>query len=112
MVIVVLTTVLGLWFTLLGAGKALALPSMAERASHTGFTVGGYRVIGLLELAGVAGLFLGWAVTGIGVAAAVGLLLLLAGAVVTHLRVGDRLAGAAPAMVSAALVAAYLIVLL
>ncbi|WP_200301084.1 DoxX family protein [Streptomyces adelaidensis] len=111
-VLVVLTAVLALWFTSLGAGKVLGTPSMAERAAHVGVGLGAYRVIGLLELAGVIGLFLGWAVTGIGVAAAVGFLLLLVGAAAAHLRAGDRLPAVAPAFVSAALVVAYLIVLL
>ncbi|WP_030620365.1 DoxX family protein [Streptomyces fulvoviolaceus] len=110
--LVILTSVLAVWFTLLGTGKILGLPAMAERAAHAGFTVGAYRVIGVLELAGVISLFTGWAVTGIGVAAATGFLLLLTGAALAHLRAGDRLPALAPAIVSAALVAAYLIVLL
>ncbi|MGW0190879.1 DoxX family protein [Streptomyces sp. NPDC003362] len=109
--LVVSTCLLGLWFTLLGTGKLLATAQMTERAAHVGFTVGGYRVIGVLELAGVLGLFAGWVVTGLGIAAAAGFLLLLAGAVLAHLRAGDRLPAAAPAILSAVLVVAYLIAL-
>ncbi|MCI3270673.1 DoxX family protein [Streptomyces cylindrosporus] len=112
MSLTILTLVLAVWFGLLGATKVVAIPAMAERAAHVGFSVGAYRVIGLLELTGVIGLFVGWAVTGVGVAAAAGFLLLLAGAAVAHLRAGDRLLGVAPAVVSAALVAGYLVVLL
>ncbi|MER5791489.1 DoxX family protein [Streptomyces sp. NPDC059627] len=108
----VLTSILAVWFVLLGAGKVLGLPAMAERAAHVGFTVGGYRIIGLLELAGVLGLFVGWMVTGVGVAAAAGFLLLLTGAALAHLRAGDRPPALVPVIVSAALVAGYLTVLL
>ncbi|MEU6352996.1 DoxX family protein [Streptomyces sp. NPDC047072] len=108
----ILTCLLALWFTLLSAGKLLGTAQMAERAAHLGFTVGGYRVIGALELAGVLGLFAGWSVTGLGIVAAAGFLLLLAGAVLAHLRAGDRLPAAAPAILSAVLVVAYLIALL
>ncbi|MEU4486745.1 DoxX family protein [Streptomyces purpurascens] len=109
--LVIITSVLAVWFALLGTGKLLGLPAMAERAAHVGFSLGGYRIIGVLELASVIGLFAGWAVTGLGVAAAVGLLLLLTGAALAHLRAGDRLSALAPAIVSAALVVAYVIVL-
>ena len=112
MPLIIITAVLAVWFGLLGVGKVLGTPAMAERAAHVGFGVGAYRVIGALELIGVIGLFSGWAVTGIGVAAAAGFLLLLAGAALAHLRAGDRLPALAPAVVTAALVAAYLVVLL
>ena len=108
----ILTSVLAVWFVLLGAGKVLGLPAMTDRAAHVGFTVGGYRVIGLLELASSLGLFVGWRATGVGVAAAAGFLLLLTGAALAHLRAGDRLPALAPVIVSAALVAGYLVVLL
>lgn len=107
-----LTSLLALFFTLLGAGKLLGTAQMAERAAHVGFTAGGFRVIGALEIAGVVGLFAGWAVTGLGVAAAAGFLLLLVGAVLAHLRAGDKLPAVVPSLVSAALVVAYLVFLL
>ncbi|MFE5486498.1 DoxX family protein [Streptomyces sp. NPDC056527] len=102
--LVILTSALALWFTLPATGKLLGTAAMAERAAHVGFTVGGYRVIGALEIAGVVGLFAGWSFTGVGVAAATGFLLLLVGAAVSHLRAGDRLPALVPAIVSAALV--------
>ncbi|MFG3289083.1 DoxX family protein [Streptomyces sp. NPDC048179] len=110
--LIAITAVLALWFGLLGVGKVLGTSAMAERAAHVGFRIGTYRVIGILEVAGVIGLFIGWAVTGIGVAAAAGFLLLLAGAALAHLRAGDRWPAIAPAIITAALVAAYLVILL
>ncbi len=67
-----------------------------------------YQQIGALEVAGAAGVLVGLAEPRIGGLAAAGLLALLGGALVTHLRTGDKLQAAAPALVSAAAVAAYL----
>lgn len=56
-----------------------------------------WRVIGLLELAGVAGVLIGLKWPAIGIAAAVGLALLSVGAVVSHLRSSDGIGETAPA---------------
>jgi hypothetical protein len=48
----VLATLIVLFFAALGALKVAAVPTMAERARHVGFTATSYRWIGLLELAG------------------------------------------------------------
>ena len=98
-------------FAALGAMKILALPPMRVRATHLGFSVTAYRAIGTLEIAGAAGVLLGIAAPVIGGLAGAGLLLLLAGALVAHLRNGDSPRHAAPAVVAGLLVAAYLIVL-
>ena len=104
----VLAIALAAFFAVLGSGKVLAVPSMRQRATDVGYTANAYRAIGALELAGAAGLLLGIAVAAIGTAAGVGLLLLLAGALTTHLRNHDKPAKVAPAAIAAALVAAYL----
>jgi uncharacterized membrane protein len=98
-------------FAALGAAKVLALPPMRVRASHLGFSVTAYRAIGTLEIAGAAGIVVGVAAPVLGGAAGAGLLLLLAGALVAHLRNGDSARHVAPAVVAALLVAAYLVVL-
>jgi hypothetical protein len=94
---------------LLGTAKVSAVPAMRERASHVGFSVSEYRRIGVLELLAAAGLLVGLAVPAIGVLAACGLLLLLGGALATHVRQGDGAAEVAPAAVVALLVVAYLV---
>jgi hypothetical protein len=104
-VLLVLTAAL---FVLLGVAKLLALPRMRALADHAGFSVAAYRGIGALEVAGAAGLLLGLAVPLLGFAAGAGLLLLLAGAVITHARNGDGFRAMAPAVVCAALVAGCL----
>jgi hypothetical protein len=99
-------------FTLLGLTKVLALAPARALAAQAGFSTEAYRGIGTLELAGAVGVALGPSVPVLGVLAAAGLLLLLAGAVVTHVRHGDRPRQVAPAVVCAVLVAGYLAALI
>ena len=101
--------VLAIFFGALGTAKVLALPPMRQRAAHLGYSVRSYRAIGVLELAGAAGLLVGLAVPPLGALAAVGLLLLLAGAMVSHLRSHDSLRELTPAVLAAGLVAVYLV---
>ncbi|MGW5326644.1 DoxX family protein [Streptomyces sp. NPDC004014] len=106
-----LTCLIALIFALLGAAKLLALGPMPGLAAHAGFTTAAYRVIGGLELAGAVGVALGPVVPLCGGLAGIGLLTLLAGAVATHVRRGDGLTELLPAVVCAALVAWYLVLL-
>jgi DoxX-like family len=99
-------------FLALGSAKVLALAPMRARAAHLGLSTGSYRVIGTLEIAGAIGVLLGLAAPTLGAFAAVGLLLLLAGAVLAHLRNGDNPRLLTPALVSGLFVAAYLAVLI
>lgn len=82
-----------------GIPKALRTPAMIEEAEHIGLSRSGYVVIGVLELAAAAGLLGGLAVAPLGIAAAAGLVLMMIGAVVMHIRAGDPLAAMAPALV-------------
>ncbi|MFC3891144.1 DoxX family protein [Lentzea rhizosphaerae] len=107
-VLTVFAVLLAVLFVVLGVSKLLALPRMRELATHAGFSVAAYRGIGALEVAGAAGLLIGLTVPLLGASAGVGLLLLLAGAVVTHVRNGDGVRELAPAVVCAVLVAGYL----
>lgn len=99
---------LAVFFSGLGTAKLRAVPAMRERAAHVGMSTSAYRKIGALEVAGAAGVLVGLAEPRIGGLAAAGLLALLGGALVAHLRTGDKLRDAAPALVSAGAVAAYL----
>lgn len=104
----VLAVLLALVFIGLGSAKVLALQPMRERAAEVGFSTAAYRRIGLLEVAGAIGLLLGSVVPLIGALAGVGLLLLLGGAVVTHVRAGDGPKKFAPAVICGVLITAYL----
>ncbi|WP_280492059.1 DoxX family protein [Nocardia asiatica] len=106
---VVLALVSAVFFAAIGASKALAAPSMRERAAHVGYTVAAYRAIGCAELAGALGLLLGIWCRQLGVVAGIGLLLLLIGAVVVHVRTGDGVREFAPALVSCVVTVAYLV---
>ena len=104
----VLALGLALFFATLGTGKVLAVPSMRQRAAEVGFSAKTYRGIGALELAGAVGLLAGTVLVPVGAAAGVGLLVLLGGALLTHLRNHDEPATVAPAGIAAVLVVAYL----
>lgn len=107
----VLTVVVSVVLVATGALKVVAVPDMRDRAAHLGYSVTAFRLVGALELAGVAGLWWGRQESEpLGVAAAVALLALLVGAVVSHVRVGDGVADVAPAVVVGGLLLALLVV--
>ena len=108
----VLAVLLALVFMGLGSAKILALQPMRERAAEVGFSTTAYRRIGLLEVAGAIGMLVGSVAPLIGALAGVGLLLLLGGAVVAHVREGDGPKKFAPAVICGVLVAGYLVALL
>ncbi|MFF7274961.1 DoxX family protein [Streptomyces griseorubiginosus] len=102
-----LAVALSLIFLPLGLAKIAAVPFMRQAAAHLGMSPGRYRVIGVLETAGAAGLLLGLAAVPLGVAAAAGLTVLMVAAAVVHLRRGDPPGRALPAAVLALTAVAY-----
>ena len=84
---------------------------MRAKADHVGFSVSAYRRIGLLEVLAVVGLLVGAVVPVIGALAAVGLLMLLGGAMVAHLRNGDGIREIAPAVVLGVVTLSYLLLM-
>jgi hypothetical protein len=98
-------------FVALGSAKLAAVPAMRARAEHVGFTVDAYRRIGALEILAVIGILVGVVVPVIGALAATGLVLLLGGAVVTHLRNGDAVREVAPAVVLGVVAAVYAVLM-
>jgi hypothetical protein len=98
-------------FAALGSAKLAAVPAMRSKAEHAGFTVSAYRRIGALEILAVAGILAGAVAPMIGALAAVGLLLLLAGAVIVHLRNGDGVREVLPALVLGVVTLAYLLLI-
>jgi len=99
-------------FAATGSAKLAAVPAMRAKAEHVGFTVAAYRRIGFLEVLGVLGLIVGAFVPAIGALAAAGLLILLAGAIVAHLRNGDGLREIAPAVVLGLVTLGFLLLVL
>jgi uncharacterized membrane protein YiaA len=87
--LIVLTVILAAVFVATAVPKFTGQRRMREQMDHIGVSVGLTKIIGGLELAAVVGLIVGlyWAPAGI--AAAVGLVLQMIGAVVYHLRARD-----------------------
>ena len=94
------------------AGKLLGHPKMRQSAAHFGIPWPRYRLIGVAELAAAAGILTGLWWHPLGVAAAAGMTLLLAGALITHRRAADSGKEMAPALLALALALAYLAIAL
>jgi len=81
--------VVALVLAVLGGLKLARAGVMTRQAEHLGYSPTAFALIGLAELAGTAGLTVGLWVPPVGVAAATGIVLLLALATRAHLRSGD-----------------------
>jgi hypothetical protein len=101
------TILLAAVLAVLGLAKVAAVPRMRLAAVHHGLSVGAYRAIGTLELAASVGLVIGIRLPALGVAAAVGVTLLMLGGVTAHVRSGDPTARWLPAIGTASLAVAY-----
>lgn len=108
----VLAGILVVAFSALGVAKLVPVAAMRSRAAHVGFTVAAYRRIGGLEVLAAVGILVGAAVPAIGALAALGLLLLLGGAIIVHLRNGDGARELAPSLVLGLVALAFVILLL
>jgi uncharacterized membrane protein YphA (DoxX/SURF4 family) len=94
------------------AGKLLGHPRMRQSAEHFGIRWPRYRLIGVAELAAATGILIGLWWHPLGLAAAVGMLLLLTGALITHRRAADSGKEIAPALIDLAITIAYLAIAL
>ena len=103
---VVVTLLLAGLFTFSASIKLLGVSKSLAIRDHLGVSPVQWRVIGALELAGVAGVLVGLLWAPIGIAAAIGLTLLSIGAVAFHVRASDRIAEMVPAVIGVALAAA------
>lgn len=103
---VVVTVLLAALFTFSSAIKLLGVQQSLAIRDHLGIAPPLWRVIGLLELAGVGGVLAGLAWPPIGVAAGIGLALLSLGAVISHVRASDSVSETAPAVIGIGLAVA------
>ena len=94
------------------AGKLTGNPKMRKSAAHFGIPWSRYRLIGIAELAAAAGVLIGLWWHPLGVAAAIGMTLLLLGATITHRRAADSGKEMAPALLALAITIAYLAIAL
>jgi DoxX-like family len=109
-VVWVLTVVLAVVFLISAGMKLLAVPYSVRNRDRFGLSPSLWRTIGVLELAGVAGLFVGAAVPLLGAAAGIGLGLLMVGAAATRVRARDPLVLVLADVVVLALVVWYIVV--
>ncbi|WP_433522678.1 DoxX family protein [Nocardia pseudovaccinii] len=93
----------------LGAVKVLAVAAMRQRAEHFGYSVTVFRGIGVLEITGALGVLVGMVWWPLGAAAGIGLVLLMIGAVITHVKVGDGVGEYAPSIGVCVLAIAYVV---
>ena len=94
----VLAVVVALGMLGAGSGKVARSSSMVKSAEHLGFSPTAYFRIGVLEIVAAAGLVIGIWVPVLCLIAAIGVVLLLVGAVINHIRAGDDLVDMAPAL--------------
>ena len=94
------------------AGKLLGHPRMRQSAAQFGIPWPRYRLIGVAELAAAAGVLVGLWWHPLGVAAAAGMTLLLAGAMITHRRAADSGKEMTPALLALVITIAYLAIAL
>ena len=103
---VIVTALLAALFGFASLIKIAGLRQSLAIRDHLGVKPVQWRLIGLLELAGVAGVLVGLVWPPIGVAAAIGLALLVLGAIVFHVRASDSVADTAPAVIGLGLAVA------
>ncbi|TWP50267.1 DoxX family protein [Lentzea tibetensis] len=90
---IALSIVLALLFLATGAGKVLGVKGSLAYRDKFQMSAGLWRTIGVLEWAGSAGLIVGLFVSWIGIAATVGLGLLMVGATIVRLRYDSKPVG-------------------
>ena len=95
---IVISVLLAVAFLFTAAIKLFGVRQSLQIRDQLGVAAGLWRVIGALEVAGAVGLLVGLEVPALGLAAAVGLSLLMVAAIGAHGRVGD-LRNAVPAVV-------------
>jgi hypothetical protein len=88
---------------LLGVRQSLAV------RDHLKISPSLWRVIGLLELAGVVGVLAGLKWPPLGIAAATGLALLAVGAIASHVRSSDSISETAPSVIGLGLAVATVV---
>lgn len=98
-VAVVVPVVMALIFTKAGVDMVRDVEPTRATSARLGIDERRFGMIGVLQLLGAVGLLVGLAWWPLGVAAAAGLILLMLGAIVTHVRVGDPAVEVAPALV-------------
>ena len=109
---IIVSGLLALLFLYTGLSKEFGAAQSIAFREHLEIPPAQWRLIGVLELAGALGVILALVLRPLGVAAAVGLVVLTLGAIATHRRAGDPPRAALPAAVGLALAAASALLLI
>jgi uncharacterized membrane protein YphA (DoxX/SURF4 family) len=104
----IVAVVLAVLFLLSGATKLFAHPVSVDARDKLAVPATAWSLIGSAEIAGATGVLLGLSVRPLGIAAAVGLVVVGMGAVGAHRRAHDSPATAAPALLALVLAATTL----
>lgn len=109
MATVIVTVLLAALFLFAASIKLLGVEQSLAIRDHLKVSPALWRLIGLLELAGVAGVLVGLKWPMLGIAAAAGLALLAAGAIVTHVRSSDGFGDTMPSLIGLGLAVALVV---
>jgi uncharacterized membrane protein YphA (DoxX/SURF4 family) len=105
----IIGSVLAAMYLAAGSSKAMAAPRTVAQAAELKIAPRSYRLIGIAELFGAAGVVIGLWLPWLGIAAGIGVGLMMIGAIVAHLRVGQSPKQTVPALVGAALAVCYVV---
>lgn len=97
--LVVVSVALAVLFSVSATVNILYLAAARKEGQHLQISSGLSRFVGVCQLAGAIGLLCGLWWRPLGIAAAVGFMLLMVGAVILHRRVGDSVQATLPAVV-------------
>jgi hypothetical protein len=106
---VIVAALLALIYFVTGGLKLAETRLSLEMGEHLGIARGMSKAVGLLEVSAATGLLVGLAIWPLGVAAGCGLVLLMIGAVITHVRAGDKARQIGPPVVLCLLAAAEIL---
>ncbi|GII93198.1 DoxX family protein [Sinosporangium siamense] len=87
--LVVVSILVALGFVLAGLPKAIGNPAIVKELGRLGVSPGFTRITGTLEVLGGLGTLAGIWIGILGILAPIGLIIVMIGAIVTHVRAGD-----------------------
>jgi len=96
---VVLAVALSLLLLYSARGDIVRDPKVTESLNALGVPDSWFMPLGLVKIAGALGLLAGIAYRPLGIAAAIGVVLYFLGAVITHVRAGDKKGSGTPAVI-------------
>ena len=96
---VVVAVLLSLLLLVSARGDITRDPKITEQLKAIGVRDSWFLPLGLVKIAGALGLLVGIAYRPLGIAAAIGVVLYFLGAVITHVRAGDKKGVGVPAVI-------------